>query len=372
MKAFLSYFVAVLIGACTVLFGQYLFSGNAPATSSPMHSARLTAHHNRAPRLPVAPDLTAAAERAMPVVVHIRSGAAPAAGRYDDPFGFFFGRSPFNPGPREGSGSGVILRPDGYILTNNHVIEDARTLTVTLSDNRQFSAEVVGTHPEADLAVVKIDAEGLPTLPFADSERARVGEWVLAVGNPFDLTSTVTAGIISAKARDIDIIAGQGSIEAFIQTDAAVNPGNSGGALVDAQGQLLGINTAISSNNGSFEGYSFAIPAGIARRIAADLIEFGSYRRGLLGLDVADLDSEYAAELGIAYRPGVVVEELVAGGAAGYAGVLPKDVITAVNGKPVRSGPGIQEILVGQRPGTAVRLEIYRDGERRELSVVLK
>lgn len=277
-----------------------------------------------------------------------------------------------NSGYQESGGSGVIISSDGYIATNYHVVEEGRAFKVSLDNKRDYRAEVIGVDPTTDLALIKIDAEGLPALRFGDSDRARVGEWVLAVGNPFDLNSTVTAGIVSAKGRAIGILDDRYRIESFIQTDAVVNPGNSGGALVDAQGQLLGINTAISSNNGSFEGYSFAIPAGIARRIAADLIEFGSYRRGLLGLDVADLDSEYAAELGIAYRPGVVVEELVAGGAAGYAGVLPKDVITAVNGKPVRSGPGIQEILVGQRPGTAVRLEIYRDGERRELSVVLK
>ena len=355
------------MGGLVVLVGQAHW-GTAERIPAPV-GARLAAYHNRAPRPAAAPELTAAAERAMPVVVHIRSSSEAYA---NDPFSFFFGSRPYAPRLREGTGSGVIWRADGYVLTNHHVIEGASELTVTLSDNQQYAATVVGSHPQADLAMLKIEADGLPTLPLADSEAARVGEWVLAVGNPFDLTSTVTAGIISAKARDIDIIRERSSIEAFIQTDAAVNPGNSGGALVDARGQLLGINTAISSRGGSFEGYSFAIPVGIARQIADDLIEYGSYQRGLLGLDVADLDSEYAAELGIEYRPGVVVEALVPGGAAGYAGVLPKDIITAVNGKAVNSGPAIQELLGGLRVGTEVALEIYRADERLRLPVVLK
>ena len=363
-------FLAAVLGGLIVLLGQHYLQP-APPAAVPTHFARKTTYHNRAPRLPAGPDLTAAAERAMPVVVHIRSAAA-ANELPRDPFSFFFGTAPFELPPREGSGSGVIVRPDGYILTNYHVIEDARTLTVTLSDNRQYPATVVGSHPEADLAVVKIDETGLPTLPLADSERARVGEWVLAVGNPFDLTSTVTAGIISAKGRDIDIIRGRRSIESFLQTDAAVNPGNSGGALVDARGQLLGINTAISSRGGAFEGYSFAIPIGIAARVAEDLIAFGSYRRGYLGLDVADLDSDYAAELGIDYRPGVVVEAVLPGGAAGYAGVLPKDIILGVDGKPTPSGPVIQEVLGGVKVGEQVVLTLLRDGRTVELPVVLK
>ncbi|HMR43658.1 MAG TPA: trypsin-like peptidase domain-containing protein, partial [Saprospiraceae bacterium] len=259
-----------------------------------------------------------------------------------------------------------------YIITNNHVVDFADEVEVNLNDNRKFKAKVIGTYPKADLAVIKIDAKNLPTIPMADSDRAKVGQWVLAVGNPFELTSTVTAGIISATGRDINIIQGRDAIEAFIQTDAAVNPGNSGGALVDAQGHLLGINTAISTRTGVFEGYSFAIPINIVTRIADDIIKTGSYERPYLGVNISELDNDYADELGIKETQGVVIEELVDGGSAQFAGILPKDVVVAVNGKSIKNVPELQEVIGRSSVGDTLNLTVIRKGKRQEIPVKLK
>lgn len=229
-------------------------------------------------------NFTRAAEKAMPAVVHITSRQTETTANResnDDIFDYFFG----NPGgPQNGSGSGVILSEDGYIVTNNHVVEFANEVEVTLYDKRKFRAWIIGKDPSTDLAVLKIEADNLSTIKMSNSDEAQIGEWVLAVGNPFNLTSTVTAGIISAKGRDLQIIEGQSAIESFIQTDAAVNPGNSGGALVDVDGNLLGINTAIATQTGVFEGYSFAIPINIVRKIVDDLVEHGEVQRGFLGV----------------------------------------------------------------------------------------
>jgi S1-C subfamily serine protease len=243
---------------------------------------------------------------------------------------------------------------------------------VTTSDNRTYPATVVGAYPEGDLAVLKIEATGLPTLPLADSDEAKIGEWVLAVGNPLDLTSTVTAGIISAKGRDLNIIRGKAPIESFIQTDAAVNPGNSGGALVDAQGRLLGINTAIATQTGFFEGYSFAIPVKLVARIVDDIIQNGSYERGFLGINIADLDNESANDLGLSISQGVLVESLVDGGAAQYAGLLPNDVIVKANGKAVKTTPDLMEIIGRSKAGETVSLVVNRSGKLKDIDVRLK
>ncbi len=326
-------------------------------------------------------DFRMAAKKSMPVVVHITASESQDLAnkrRQNTPRGmqdWFFG-SPFET-PfqlKKGSGSGVIYSHDGYIVTNNHVVDFADEVLVTLSDNRQYTAKVIGKDPKSDLAVLKIEADGLPVLEFADSDNAEVGEWVLAVGNPFDLTSTVTAGIISAKGRDIDIMekAGRDAIEAFIQTDAAVNPGNSGGALVSAQGQLLGINTAIATRTGSFQGYSFAIPINIVTRIVNDIIEFGSYQRGYLGINISDLDNQSAQELGLSITQGVVVEGLADGGAAQYAGVLPKDVIVSLNGEEVNTAPELQEKVGQSKVGEVLTLTVNRRGKFQDIDVKLK
>ncbi len=324
-------------------------------------------------------DFTKAAERSMPTVVHITATAARQTARQEDrdqdinPFRFFFGDDLFGgQAPREGSGSGVIYTRDGYIITNNHVVEFADELEVTLYDNRKFKAKLIGRDERTDLAVIKIEANDLPAIQLSDSDRAKVGEWVLAVGNPFNLTSTVTAGIISAKGRSINLLRGGSSIEAFIQTDAAVNPGNSGGALVDTDGNLLGINTAIATRTGSFQGYSFAIPVNLMQRIADDIIEHGTYRRPLLGINIYNLDSEVASELGVNISQGVVVDQVQDGGSAQYAGILPQDVITEVDGRAVKTVPELQEIVGRAKVGDVLNVKVNRQGKLQEIPVKLK
>jgi len=385
MKKIISYVFAGMVGGFITLSGNMYFVNTYNKTpQKPESLAQSVRNINVAPVANAVPiDFTEAAQRGMPAVVHIKSTAAARNGQTpSDPFSFFFGDgfedffgggSPFGGmGPRQGSGSGVIYSDDGYIVTNNHVIEFADEIEVTLFDDRKFKAKLVGRYPDADLAVLQIEASGLPTMRLADSDKAQVGQWVLAIGNPFDLTSTVTAGIISAKGRDIDIIKSNAAIESFIQTDAAVNPGNSGGALVDATGNLLGINTAISTRTGVFEGYSFAIPTNIMKDIVEDIILHGDYQKGYLGVEISNLDSDYAEELRLSITKGVVVESLTEGGAAQFAGVLPKDVITAVNGKSVSNAPEMIEMLSQSKADEVVALTITRNARTFDLSVKLK
>lgn len=384
MKQFLSLLTAGLMGAVLALAGAfYLAPRLAPAPAAEIAMPVQTTWLNTAPGDPVnVPfDFTAASERAMPAVVHISAKAASTASsnqRSDtyNPFRDFFGEDFFfgNPfrGPKAGTGSGVIFTSDGYIITNNHVVDFAETIEVTLYDNRKFTARLIGADSKTDLAVLKIEARDLPTLEIADSDKAKVGQWVLAVGNPFDLTSTVTAGIISAKGRNIRILQDRDAIEAFIQTDAAVNPGNSGGALVDDRGRLLGINTAIATQTGSFAGYSFAIPSNLMRRIVDDLIEFGSFQRAYLGINIYDLDSESARELKLDFSQGVVVESLVDGGSAQFAGLLPKDVITQVDGRKIKNTPELQEIVSRAKAGDVLQVVVVRKGQEVEIPVPLR
>lgn len=387
MKKIISYVLAGMVGGFITLGGNICLVNSDTMTEKRTESlAKVIKNINVAPMAnAVQVDFTEAARRGMPSVVHIKSTASinPKKGQTpSDPFSFFFGEgfgdlfgggTPFgDSGPRQGSGSGVIYSSDGYIVTNNHVIEFAEEIEVTLFDDRKFKAKIVGRYPDADLAVLQIEASGLPTMELADSDKAQVGQWILAIGNPFDLTSTVTAGIISAKGRDIDIIKSNAAIESFIQTDAAVNPGNSGGALVDASGKLLGINTAISTRTGVFEGYSFAIPTNIMKDIVEDIITHGDYQKGFLGVEISDLDSDYAQELRLSITKGVVVENLTDGGAAQFAGVLPKDVITKVNGKIVSSAPETIEMLSQAKANDVVTLTITRNDRTFELPVKLK
>ena len=374
MKNLFSLVFAGIIGGMITLAGVYLLRTspieNAPTIEN--YAQPVSNNLNVRAGSATAPfDFADAAEKATPSVVHITS----TSGRTQqdnsgNPLDYLFG-NPGEGGLRGGTGSGVIYSSDGYIITNNHVIEGADNIEVTLSDNRTYKATVVGTEAQADLAVLKIDARRLPVLKKADSERARIGEWVLAVGNPFDLNSTVTAGIISAKGRDIGIIQGN-SIESFIQTDAAVNPGNSGGALIDAQGRLLGINTAIATQTGSYSGYSFAIPVNFMEKIAQDIIEFGSYQRGLLGVYIQSLNNDLADELGLNITQGVVVTNTVKSGAAEYAGIKKNDVIIKVNGITVNSSPKLQELVGTKRQGEKVNITINRGGKIKEIPVTLK
>lgn len=318
-------------------------------------------------------DFVLAAQKATPSVVNITAKIARTTRSNQDDFFFF---SPFGGrgggAPAEGSGSGVIYSENGYIITNNHVVEGASELEVTLSDNRKFKATLVGTDKRTDLAVIKIDATGLTPTEVGNSDDARIGEWVLAVGNPFELTSTVTAGIISAKGRNIDLLGKGAAIESFIQTDAAVNPGNSGGALVDAQGKLIGINTAIATRTGSFQGYSFAIPVNLVRRVVDDIISYGGYKRPYLGVGIQDLDSEFAKELNVDISQGVVIESLEEGGSAQYAGLQINDVIVGIDGREVKSMPELQEVVGRAKVGDTVNLKVLRKNKSITVPVKLR
>ncbi len=320
------------------------------------------------------PDFTYAAESAVDAVVYVKvtvkdvTRTAPSS-----IFDFFFG---YEGTPRErervGSGSGVIIRPDGYIVTNNHVIEGASKIEVTLNNNKTFEAQLIGTDPATDVALIKIDAQGLPVVPFGDSDNLRLGEWVLAIGSPYDLRSTITAGIVSAKGRSMPNYDGEFKIESFIQTDAAVNPGNSGGALVDKAGNLVGINTAIVSQTGSYTGYSFAIPSNIVRKIVSDLIDFGSVRRAMLGVTMRPMDDKLAKELKLSSPNGVYIVEVLKGSAADEAGIKVGDVIVAVDSVKVRNASAVQEQVNRFHPGDRTTVTVLRDGKEKILDVTFK
>jgi serine protease Do len=270
------------------------------------------------------------------------------------------------------SGSGVVVSADGYIVTNSHVIEQTTDIKITLSDKRQYKAKVIGADPSTDIALLKIDAFNLPYVIFGNSDSVQVGEWVLAVGNPFNLSSTVTAGIVSAKSRNIDILGGSTSIESFIQTDAAVNPGNSGGALVNTNGNLIGINTAIITESGNYEGYSFAVPSNLVQKIVRDLREFGEVKRGFLGVGIEDVNSEIAEEAGLEKVTGVLVNGITVNSGAADAGLQEGDVILSINGSQVSSTAELQEIVGRFRPGEKIKLDFWRAEKVRQALVELK
>ncbi len=271
------------------------------------------------------------------------------------------------------TGSGVIISPDGYIVTNNHVIEKAETIKVLLNDNREYSAKLIGTDPNTDVALIKIEDSGLPYLQFGNSDSTSVGEWVLAVGNPFRLQSTVTAGIISAKARNINILnAQQYRIESFIQTDAAVNPGNSGGALVNTRGELIGINTAIITYTGRYEGYSFSIPSNLVNKVIQDLKEFGTVQRGLLGVTIENIDDQKSKSYGLAKVAGVFISNTTKGGAADLAGLQPEDIILEINGHLVNNVSELQEVIGTMRPGIEISISYWRNKTLARTKAILK
>jgi serine protease Do len=270
------------------------------------------------------------------------------------------------------SGSGVVISADGYIVTNFHVIEGAGQILVTLNDKREMPAALIGTDPSTDLALLRVEGLSLQPVAFGNSDSLQVGEWVLAVGNPFNLESTVTAGIVSAKGRSIDILEGMDRIESFIQTDAAVNPGNSGGALVNTRGELVGINTAIITRSGRYEGYSFAVPSNLVRKVIADLRDFGVVQRGLLGVFIEDLSPQSARRLGFPAPEGVLITRISPGSGAEDAGLRPGDVILRINGLWTPSVPRMQEQVGRYRPGDILRIEYWRDGKTRRTKVTLK
>ena len=338
-------------------------------------------------------DLTYAAEKSLPSVVHILSTknskvqtieveSDPFSDFFSDPFGFF-GNPQGNGGKQrrsvrtpkqQGSGSGVIISADGYIVTNNHVVADADELTVTLNDNKEYSARIIGTDKASDLALIKIDGKNLPAITIANSDDIKVGEWVLAVGNPFNLTNTVTAGIVSAKARSLY----QNGVESFIQTDAAINPGNSGGALVNTRGELIGINAMLYSQTGSFSGYGFAIPTSIMNKVVSDLKTYGTVQRALIGIQGTDVKNYVDAkknngeDIDLGTMEGIYVNKVTEESAAEEAGMKEGDVIVAIDGKPVSKMAELQEVLAKKRPGDKVSVTYLRDKKKATKSVTLK
>lgn len=342
-------------------------------------------------------DFTQAAAEVTPAVVYIRTTYSSKGegnqDQFEQMFGQMFGQRSRPQGPQMASGSGVIISPDGYIVTNNHVVAKAEKISITTNDHRQFEAKVIGTDPNTDLALIKINATNLPIVKLGNSDAVRVGEWVLAVGNPFKLTSTVTAGIVSAKGRSINIIGKDDDddqqnpfgpvtqqtptlrkgIESFIQTDAAINPGNSGGALVNTAGELIGINAAIASHTGSYEGYGFAIPVNLAKKVLNDIKKYGSVKRGYIGISFADLsDPEAAQGLKTDKTNGLYVNSLVAGGGAEKAGVLPGDIITKVEGNTVYESSDLQERVARLQPGDKINITVLRNGSEKNFEVALK
>ncbi len=321
------------------------------------------------------PDFTYAAESSVEAVVYVEV-TVQRRSQYQniDPFfRFFFGDEYAQPQSREakGSGSGVIIRPDGYIVTNNHVVAGATSIQVTLNDNQQYDATIVGTDPVTDVAIIKVDATGLPTIPMGDSDALRLGEWVLAIGSPLgaQLRSTITAGIVSAKGRSIPDNSGEFKIESFIQTDAAVNPGNSGGALVNKRGELVGINTAIVSTTGSYTGYSFAVPVNIVKRVVEDLIDYGTVKRAVLGISMGTVDKKIADEMKLSTVSGVYIYEVVKAGAADKAGLRKGDVIIAIDGQKITDASSVQAKVGSYHPGDKARITYVRNGRQADVTV---
>jgi len=386
MKKAASIFFTAVMGGATALGLNYYFNKQkqpqyAENTNPVMHQQPQTVNYlNASINTPEnAIDFTVAAEQSVHSVVNIKSTYPLNYGNQYlyDPFRDFFGRSQRPQEAPTSTGSGVIITQDGYIVTNNHVIENAEKVEVTLNDKRSYTADVIGKDPTTDLALLKIKESNLPFLPYGNSDNVKVGEWVLAVGNPFNLTSTVTAGIISAKGRNINIIGNDPSkglypIESFLQTDAAVNPGNSGGALVNTKGELVGINAAIASNTGSYTGYSFAIPVNIARKVVADLLEFGEVQRAFIGVSIKDLDAKLAKEKNINEIKGVYVNGLTSGGSAEEAGIKEGDVITKISETEVNNVPELQEQISRYRPGDKINVTLKRNNQEKVLAVILK
>ena len=381
-KGFLTVLLSVLAGGITA---YAVVKATEPKTADPSVTATVVrdssgnAVEYRTVNLAESdyPDFTYAAESAVEAVVYVEV-TVQSQSRSIDPFEFFFG---FGNGygfgqPREqrGSGSGVIIRPDGYIVTNNHVVAGATKVSVTLNDNRQYDATVVGTDPATDVAIIKVDATGLPTIPMGNSDNLRLGEWVLAIGSPLgaQLRSTITAGIVSAKGRSMPDNSGEFKIESFIQTDAAVNPGNSGGALVNKKGELVGINTAIVSQTGAYSGYSFAVPVNIVKRVAQDLMDFGSVKRAVLGIRMGNVDKKFADEMKLSSVSGVYINEVLKGTAADKAGLKENDVIVAIDGQKVTDGASVQAKVNGYHPGDKATITYIRDGKTQDVQVVFQ
>jgi serine protease Do len=366
-------FLMVIAGAFVAVWAYSTFFEKQQVVTitekQPLKYATLAADSNEA-----LADLTFAAEKSIHAVVHIATQSVRGGGwsTGNPAFDEFFGLKNQRPQMAQGFGSGVILSEDGYIVTNNHVIEDAQNIKVILNDKQEFEAKLVGTDPSTDIALLKIDGKNLPFLTYGNSNDLKLGEWVLAVGNPFNLTSTVTAGIVSAHSRNLGINDDQLSIESFIQTDAAVNPGNSGGALVNQQGNLVGINAAIASETGSYMGYSFAIPVTIVKKVVDDLKQYGEVQRALLGVNIGDVNAEKAKELKLDKVEGVYVGGVPENSAAKSAGIKEGDVIIQVEGEPIKTTAELQEKISQYRPGDKVNIIVIRNNEKKPFAVTLR
>jgi Do/DeqQ family serine protease len=361
----------ISLGAYRMFFDNQSLSALNVAPNIPVYSASYAA-------LPIdgSIDFTAAAERTVNTVVHVKTQSImqPVYNPWSDFFGY---RQ--EPQVQMSSGSGVIISNDGYVITNNHVVEGAEKLLVTLNNNKSYEGTLVGRDPSTDIAVIKIEEKNLPAIVWGSSDEVKIGQWVIAVGNPFDLTSTVTAGIVSAKARNINLLGSDNRtneevfpVESFIQTDAAVNPGNSGGALVNTRGELSGINTAIASRTGAFAGYSFAVPSSIARKIAQDIIEFGHVQRAFIGVRISDVTEEVAKDAGLKEVAGIQVQSLTDGGAAQDSGIREGDIIQKIGEASVKNVPQLQEQVSRYRPGDKVKVTVWRDSKAQMVDVVLR
>lgn len=390
MKQFASLVLAAIIGSTATFFAfRYFDSPNSNVKiehieGAPLKNVGYTVDSNGA-LVPL--DFTDVAARVTKAVVHIRSTAAARSVQrdQDDPWQFFFGpQGPVQRGPSQSTGSGVIINDAGYIVTNNHVVQGAEKVEVTFHDNRTLKAEVIGTDPDTDLAVLKVVSKDLTYLSFVNSDESKVGEWVLAVGNPFNLNSTVTAGIISAKGRNINIInsntepgqngqpAANTAIESFIQTDAAINPGNSGGALVNLSGGLLGINTAIASQTGVYMGYGFAVPSNIVSKVVEDLIAYGAVQRGWLGIQVGSVTSALAKEYDLSVNEGAYVSGFAEKSSAKEAGLKEGDVVVKLDDREIKTSAALIEYIGRKRPGDKVNVTVDRKGKQVVIPVTLK
>jgi serine protease Do len=375
MKRFVGIFLIALAGGAVALGLYKLFEKK---QTPYYYSARERIPVVKADYLPgVAfnqPDFEAAAAVSIHAVVHVKTEFQRKSGVYDDFFDFFNFGQPRNQqfAPMTGFGSGVIVSPDGFIVTNNHVVQDADNISITMNDKRVYKATLIGSDPSTDLALIKIDEKDLPSLVFGNSDEVKIGEWVLAVGNPFNLTSTVTAGIVSAKARDINILGSQGAIESFIQTDAAVNPGNSGGALVNTRGELIGINAAIASGTGSYVGYSFAIPVNIVKKVVEDFMKYGKIQRAYIGIYYKEIDDQFAKDKGLPNTKGIYVDDLVAGGSAELAGMKKGDVVIQIQDAPVNSKSELLEVVGQHNPGDKITVVVVREGKEITLPLTLQ
>tara|TARA_B100000427_G_C15463960_1_gene575372 strand:- start:208 stop:1299 length:1092 start_codon:yes stop_codon:yes gene_type:complete len=353
----------ILIGFCLSFYIQNNISESAYASDIQYEDDENIKSNNP-------PNFIEASKKAVRSVVHIKSKylSNEIYGYYDP----FYGKRFFNkPKENHASGSGVIISEDGYIITNRHVINNAEEIEVVLNDKRTYNAKILGEDPDNDLALLKIQEKDLPFMEFDNSNNIQVGEWVLAVGNPYNLNSTVTAGIVSAKARKINIL-NNGGIESFIQTDAAINSGNSGGALVNTDGKLIGINTAIQSKTGSFSGYGFAIPSNMAQKVISDLKQYGEVRRGFIGIHIADIDMQIKKQLNLNGLKGVLISKVLENSAAEQAGMQELDVILKINNQEVNSTSQLHEIISQFNPGENINCTIQRKDETKEISVSLK